>query len=83
MELDRNTLRQLIWDAVTFRPDELDCGQCYDRLDRFAELTLLGKSADEAMPLVKDHLEHCVGCREEFQALLDALRGLESPAPDL
>ena len=83
MELDRNTLRQLIWDVVTVRPDELSCGQCYDRLDHFAELTLVGKSADEAMPLVKDHLEHCVNCREEFEALLEALRGLESPDPDL
>ena len=83
MELDRNTLKQMIWDAVTFRPDELSCGQCFEHLDHFAELSLVGKSAVEAMPLVQDHLEHCVDCREEFEALLAALRVIENPASDL
>lgn len=79
MELDRHTLRQMIWDIVTVRPDELNCQQCFDHLDRFADLTLVGKSAVEAMPLVQDHLERCVDCREEFEALLEALRAMGSP----
>jgi predicted anti-sigma-YlaC factor YlaD len=83
MELDRNTLRKMIWDAVTFRPDELNCQQCFDHLDHFAELSLVGKSAAEAMPLVHDHLERCTDCREEFEALLGALQALQSPAADL
>ena len=78
MELDRNTLRQMIWDAVTMREDELNCGQCFEHLDHFAELTLVGKSAHEAMPLVHDHLKRCTHCREEFEALLTALEAIES-----
>jgi hypothetical protein len=78
MELDRNTLRKMIWDAVTMREDELNCGQCFERLDRFAEITLIGKSADEAMPLVQDHLTRCTHCREEFEALLAALQTIDS-----
>ena len=46
-------------------------------LDRFAEMTLIGKNAAEAMPLVQDHLNRCGNCREEFQALLVALRAIE------
>lgn len=79
MELDRNTLRRMVLDAVTTRPDELSCRQCFDHLDHFAELSLVGKSAAEAMPLVQDHLEHCADCRQEFEALLEALRAMESP----
>jgi hypothetical protein len=30
------------------------------------------------MPLVQDHLEHCGECRQEFEALLMALQGLQS-----
>jgi hypothetical protein len=78
MELDRNILRQMIWDAVTFREDELNCQQCFDHLDHFAELTLVGKSADEALPLVQDHLERCAECRQELEALLIALRSIDS-----
>ena len=83
MELDRYTLKQMIRDALTTRPDELSCGQCFDHLDHFAELSLVGKSAGEAMPLVQDHLEHCVDCREEFEALLQALQAVESSASSL
>jgi hypothetical protein len=78
MELDRNTLRQMIWDAVTLREDELNCQQCFERLDDFAELHLVGKSAAQAMPLVQDHLERCTDCREEFEALVIALKGAGS-----
>ena len=37
-------------------------------------LVLAGKNAAEAMPLVQDHLDRCMDCREEFEALLRALR---------
>jgi hypothetical protein len=77
MRLDRDTLRQIIHEVITTRPDELSCPQCFDRLDRFAEITLVGKNASEAMPLVQDHLEHCRECKQEFEALLLALEGLE------
>jgi predicted anti-sigma-YlaC factor YlaD len=39
-------------------------------------MELAGKNAAQAMPLVQDHLERCDDCREEFEALLAALRAL-------
>jgi hypothetical protein len=80
MELDRNTLRQMIWDVVTLNEDELNCQQCFEHLDHFAELSLVGKSATDAMPLVEHHLKLCTHCREEFEALLVALQEIEGPA---
>jgi hypothetical protein len=82
MRLDRDTLKQIIHEVITTRPDEISCGQCFDHLDHFAEITLVGKNASEAMPLVQDHLEHCRECKQEFEALLLALKGFESePLP--
>ena len=78
MRLDRDTLNQIIHEVITTRPDELTCPQCFDHLDRFAEITLVGMNASEAMPLVQDHLEHCIECKQEFEALLLALKGFES-----
>ena len=74
MTLDLDTLKQMVRGIITTRPDEIGCDECFEQLDRFVEMTLAGKNAAEAMPLVQDHLERCDDCREEFEALLAALR---------
>jgi hypothetical protein len=77
LTLDLDTLKQMAREIITTRPDEIGCDECFEQLDRFVEMELAGKNAAEAMPLVQDHLERCDDCREEFEALLAALRGLE------
>lgn len=61
------------------RPDEIGCDECFDQLHEFAELELAGKSPEEAMPRVEEHLERCGNCRQEYEALLEAMRALETP----
>jgi hypothetical protein len=76
MELDLDKLKRMVRDIITARPDEIGCDECFEQLDRFVELELAGKNAAEAMPLVHDHLDRCGNCREEFEALLAALRAI-------
>ena len=76
MNLDPAVLKQMVRVVLSTRSDEIGCEECFDQLDRFVEMTLAGKDAVEAMPLVHDHLERCRDCREEFEALLEVLRGL-------
>ncbi len=76
MQLEPATLKQMVHAVITTRPDEIGCGECFEQLDRFIEMTLAGRNAAEALPLVQDHLERCRDCREEFEALLVALRAL-------
>jgi hypothetical protein len=76
MELDLDKLKRMVRDIITARPDEIGCDECFEQLDRFVELELAGKNAAEAMPLVQDHLNRCGNCREEFEALLAALRAI-------
>lgn len=54
--------------------EELACDECFEELDRFVEMELDGLDAAAAMPLVQAHLEKCGDCREEYEALLNALR---------
>lgn len=77
MKLRPDTLQRMVRNVLTTRPDEIGCDECLEQLDRFVEITLAGKSAAEAMPLVQDHLERCKDCREEFEALLAVLRAME------
>jgi predicted anti-sigma-YlaC factor YlaD len=80
MKLTSDVLQQMVRMAVRTRPDEIDCQECFEELDRFAELHLAGKSPEEALPLVQDHLKRCSDCRDEFEALLDALRATSAAA---
>lgn len=77
MTLTRDQLRMLVAKALASRPDEMGCGDCDVRLDRFAEVTLAGRDAAEALPLVEEHLAGCPDCREEFEALMVVLRDAE------
>ncbi len=72
--LQPEQLAQMARMVAATRPDEIGCDECFEQLDHFAELHLAGKNAAEAMPLVQDHLDRCGDCREEFEALLAALR---------
>jgi len=72
--MDIPTLKQIVCEAVTTRIDELSCVECYERVDRYAELVLLGEHAAQAMPRVHDHLAHCCECRPEVEMLIVVLR---------
>lgn len=71
---NQDKLGQLMRIIAATSPEELDCDECIELLDSFAEEMLAGKDASEAMPLVEKHLELCSYCHEEFEALLAALR---------
>lgn len=53
--------------------DEIGCEECWEEIDRFAEMVILNHSPEEDLPLVDAHLRNCRECADEFRALLDAL----------
>lgn len=59
------------------RQKEIGCDECFEEVDRFIETELSGLDAARAMPLVQGHLQICGECRDEFAALLHALRAGE------
>lgn len=52
---------------------ELDCEQVYHALDRYAELEVKHEDAARLMPLVREHLDMCDECCDEYEALLRVL----------
>lgn len=80
MKLTQDLLKNLIRMVKMTKSDEIGCDECFEELHQFAELELAGKSPEEAMPLVKDHLERCGNCRQEYEALLEAMEELNTPA---
>jgi hypothetical protein len=60
--------------AETRERGEIGCEECFEEVDRFIAMELSGLDTTGAMPLVREHLHMCGECREEFEALLAALR---------
>lgn len=80
--LDRDELKNLVRAALQTSDEELSCDECLDEVDRFVELELAGLDPAAALPMVNDHLNKCGECREEFEALLTAVRAIDERPGD-
>lgn len=74
----QEVLKAMLRKIARTQEIELTCGEVFDLLDQYAEMAANGEDVAEIMPLVKQHLEMCADCREEFEALLRVLQS--SPA---
>lgn len=75
-KLNLNILKKMVRAIKNTRDDEISCDECFEKLDNFIDLELKGKSPEKALPLVKDHLDRCRECKEEYEALLKAVKQL-------
>ena len=55
------------------RDEEAPCDEVYARIDEYVEREIDQKDAARLMPLVREHLDMCSECCEEYEALLDVL----------
>ena len=53
---------------------EIACEEAYRLLDEYTDMVLRGEDPEAILPQVKHHLEMCMDCQEEFEALVAALR---------
>ncbi|MBI1743091.1 zf-HC2 domain-containing protein [Candidatus Acetothermia bacterium] len=79
MALTRDTLKNIIGASLKAQLSEqvIGCDECLEMVDQFAEHILDGKEIPEALRLVQLHLEGCPPCKDEFEALLTALREMD------
>ena len=74
MELNAEVLKKMTRAIASTRDEEIGCDDCFEFVDIFVEAELQGKNPEEAMPLVKAHLNRCANCQDEFEARLDAIK---------
>jgi hypothetical protein len=77
MALTDNQIRALVRAIGLTREQEIDCSECLDRVAEFAERELAGKPVPDALEAVRHHLVRCGECRDEYEALLAALKGMQ------
>ena len=54
---------------------ELECDDCFAELDRYVDLELAGRDADDAVPGMREHLLGCRACREDRESLRALVAG--------
>ena len=60
-----DTIKRLLGPAE----EELQCDECFERIDEYVELELRGADAPAEIPGMEPHLEGCPACREEYESL--------------
>lgn len=58
---------------------ELTCPECLGELDKYAQGVLDGTPIDGVLGRVREHLEACSFCDEEFKLILETLDAIEGP----
>jgi hypothetical protein len=48
---------------------QVDCRQCFELVDQYVELELVGIEAGTLMPGLRNHLEGCSACNEDHEGL--------------
>ena len=74
--MNRNRFESWLRNIHETREEEISCTECFELVSHFVELEITGQDAVAKLPLLKQHLNQCRACRDEYEALRD-LRRLE------
>lgn len=77
MQLSYQQITKLIELMVTTKDDSLGCDGCLELMDQFAQAELDGTTIPNALECVRVHLEQCKCCKDEYEALMIALREVQ------
>lgn len=54
--------------------DEISCSECFDLVPQYVDLEIAGQASDTTLPRLRQHLDRCAVCREEYETLRDLAR---------
>lgn len=77
--MERTDVAQALGPLLGPGRPEIGCEECFERLDRYVELELVGHDADAAVPGMAAHLEGCSACREDHASLRAFVGGEQVP----
>ena len=75
--MSRNRFERWLRNIQATQDEEISCSQCFDQVSTFVEVELRGEDAAAQMPKLRQHLDQCAACREEYETLRD-LQTLEN-----
>jgi len=55
------------------RTEDVTCEEVFTQLDEYVEKEVDGKDTSRLMPLLREHLDMCSDCCDEYEALLKVI----------
>ena len=77
MALNSEQIGQLLKMIQLTREVELSCPECLDELDKYTQSILDGMPIDGVLHRVREHLEACSCCNDQFKLVLETLEAIE------
>lgn len=77
MNLSYQQINNLIELTIATLGDSLGCDGCLELMDQFAQAELDDTVMPDTMEVVRIHLEQCKCCKDEYEALMIALREVQ------
>ena len=74
--LTNEAVRGFLHVLEQVREEELSCKEIYLKLDEYVELEIKKEDAAHVMPLIREHLDLCSECCEEYETLLTVMEKL-------
>jgi hypothetical protein len=72
-ELSNEAVLGFLRVLETLDKEEVTCDELYGKLDEYVEREAHVHDAARIMPLIREHLDVCPECCEEYEALLDVI----------
>jgi len=72
-ELSNEAVKGFLRVLEQVRAEELSCDEIDAKLDEYVELEVKKEDAAHIMPLIREHLDLCQDCCDEYEALLDVV----------
>jgi hypothetical protein len=70
----KKRLERWLQNIYKTQDEEISCSECFDLVSHFVDVELSGEDAAARMPQLKQHLDQCAACREEYETLRDLAR---------
>jgi hypothetical protein len=74
--MNRSHFENWLRNIYKTHTEEISCTECFELVSQFVELEITGQEAVAKLPQLKQHLDQCRACRDEYETLRD-LRLLE------
>jgi predicted anti-sigma-YlaC factor YlaD len=72
--VERPALRRFLRSIAETDDDEISCAECFDLVSQYVDLEVAGTVSEQTLPRLKQHLQQCGVCREEYEILRDLVR---------
>ena len=66
----------LLRDVARTQDVEITCDSTFELIDEYTDMVARGENASSSMPSVRQHIDLCPECQEEYELLLQVVEAL-------